>query len=106
MALYQFTTPTLKVTLRDRVTKEVLTDLDFDYLFLTIKGGDSEIERKVLKEEYTEGTFTVTLTQEETATLGNVITLQANIIKNSSRFGTTKASKNLECNLKNEVIDL
>ena len=104
--MYQYTTPTLKVTLRDRATKEVLTDLDFDYLLLTIKGGDSVIERRVTKEEYTEGTFTVELTQEETATLGNVITMQANIIKNNSRFATTKASKNLECNLKNEVIDL
>jgi len=106
MALYQFTTPTLKVTLRDKETKEVLTDLDFDYLLLTIKGDSSEIEKRIERDEYIEGTFTIQLTQEETAQVGKIISMQANIFKGANRFATSKASANLECNLKNEVVDL
>lgn len=101
--MYRYTTPTLKFELRDLKTKELITDLEFDYLLLTLQGNNT-IEKQIPKEDVIEGSFEVKLTQEETATLGSVFSAQANIMVGTNRFATKKASGNIDCNLHNEVI--
>ena len=102
--MYQYTTPTLEFELKDKETKELLKDLEFDYLIITLKSGNNKIEKPISRQQYQEGTFTVKLTQEETAQLQGVISAQANIIVGDNRFATSKATKNIDCNLHAEVI--
>ena len=102
--MYQYTTPTLKFELKDKETKELLKDLEFDYLIITLKSGNNIIEKPITYSQYNEGTFEIKLTQEETAQLQGVISAQANIIVGGNRFATTKATKNIDCNLHAEVI--
>ena len=102
--MYQFTTPTLKFELKDKETKELLSDLEFDKLILTLKSGNNKVEKLIPFSAYNEGSFQIKLTQEETALLQGVISAQANIMIGDNRFATSKASKNIDCNLHAEVI--
>ena len=102
--MFRYTTPTLKFELRDLITKELITDLEFDYLLLTLTGDNSTIEKEISYSDVSEGSFKVKLRQEETARLGKIFNAQANIMVGNNRFATKKASGNVECNLHNEVI--
>ena len=103
--MYRYTTPTLQFELRDEKTKELLEDLQFDYLLLTLTGVESVIEKEIPYSDFNAGTFEIKLTQEESAQLGAVFSAQANIMVGDNRFATSKAQKNVDCNLHSEVID-
>ena len=62
----RYTTPTLHITLRYEKTKELATDLDFDYILVTIENEGNKIEKTVPKSEVVEAQFDLHFTQEET----------------------------------------
>lgn len=101
----QYTTPSLRITLKDKHGQPV-TDMDFDYILVTFRCGDYLIEREVKKAETEQGVFTITLTQEETAglTIGRACDVELNIMAGTARIGTQIKRVSVDRNLHEEVI--
>ena len=101
----RFTTPTLHITLKYK-NGELATDLNFDYILLSIANEGNLIERTIEYGEVTEAQFDVTLTQEETGSLkvGSVYEAELNIMIGSTRIGTSIQRFKVDRNLHNEVI--
>ena len=103
--MIKFTTPTLPITIKYR-DGTVASDLEFDYVLLTLSCAKTKIERRVEYADVHEGHFEVKLTQEETGALleNSSIEAQLNIMVDTTRIGTN--TKKLTCskNLHNEVI--
>ena len=101
-----YSTPTFDIKLKNKKTGEVLSDLEFDYVLVTIKSECAVIERKVMYEDVTEGLFQIELTQAETGALGtNVgVEMELNIMAGSNRIPSTIKRITLGKNLHDEVI--
>ena len=101
----QYTTPSLRITLKDKHGQPVI-DMDYDYILVTFRCGDYSIERQVKKSQTQEGVFTITLTQEETAGLqiGRACDVELNIMAGSARIGTQIKRLSVDRNLHDEVI--
>ena len=103
--MIEYTTPTLPITIKYR-DGTVASDLEFDYVLLTLSGEGMRIERKVDYEDVTEGRFEVELTQEETGSLiaNSTLEAQLNIMIGSNRIGTNIKKLTVTKNLHGEVI--
>ena len=105
----KWTTPTLTFTLRDKETKEPLTDLVFDFLVITLSTRGLIIEKEISFEDYNKETaqFTIKLTQEETGQLTSSLSVEceANIMIGQDRvasdLATFQVAKNLHCGVIN-----
>lgn len=106
----KYTTPTLRCTLKDAITKEIITDIEFDYLMFTLSGDNVCINKQIDFNEYDQetGQFLVKLSQEETGDLeiGQTLKAQVNIIIGEDRFATTIGDLTVKRNLYNQVIIL
>ena len=101
----RFETPTLPITLRYK-DGTVASDLEFDFLLLTIKNDSYKLEKRVEYADVSEGKFNIEFTQEETGALidGTIYEMQLNIMVNEDRIVTDIKSGKVERNLHNEVI--
>ena len=102
----RFTTPTLEITLRWESTKELATDLEFDYVLMTIDNEGQLIEREIPKSQFENATTQVRFTQEETGSLkvGTSYEVELNIMIGEDRIGTAIQRFEVKKNLHNEVI--
>ena len=102
----RFTTPTLHITLRYKKTKEPASDLDFDYILLTIENDGNLIERIIPYDEVEDAQFDVFFTQEETGSLKENTDYEAelNIMIGTRRIATAIKRFKVSRNLHNEVI--
>lgn len=96
--MIRWTTPTLECT--------IPTDIDFDYLILTIKCGEAEIDKEVQASEVTDGEFSITLTQAESSLFpaGAFVSAQINFIDGGTRFASKRESLYVSENLYNREI--
>lgn len=100
----KFTTPTLNITIK-RKSGEVATDLVFDYLIFTLKNTDKRLDKRVEFADFTEGTFKVRFTQEETgAFTGAMVRAEINFFIGETRLGTLIKNVDLDENLIDEVV--
>lgn len=96
--MIKWTTPTLKCT--------IPSDLVFDYILLTLKQGNTVIEKEIQSSEVEEGVFNVFFTQEETGQLAKGrVEAQLNIMNGNTRLATNIVELMLNKNLHDEVID-
>ena len=96
--MIKWTSPTLECT--------IPTNLDFDYLILTLAQNDIKINKRIEKNEVELGRFNVKFTQEETSQFNPVFNVEAqlNIIKGHTRLATDIVVLNVSKNLYNEAI--
>lgn len=96
--MIKWTTPTLKCT--------IPSELIFDYILLTIKQGNTKIEKTIQSSEVSEGEFNVTFTQEETGQLSKgKVEVQLNLMNGITRLATSIVELELTKNLHDEVIE-
>ena len=82
------------------------TDLDYDYILVTIANEGTVIEKTIPKSEVEEAQFDILFTQEETGSLvvGSHYEVELNIMWGEIRIGTSIQRFKVERNLHNEVI--
>ena len=97
--MIKWTTPNLKIT--------IPSDIEFDYLLLTLKQGNNLIEKRVESNEIEDGTFLVNYTQEETGSLirNSKIQAQINFMAGDTRMATNIVELMITENLHDEVIE-
>lgn len=99
--MIKWTTPTMECS--------IPSDIECDYVILSLKQGDVLIEKTVQSSDIVEGAFSVTLTQSETGQLvpSNLYTqveAQLNIIKGTTRIATNIVILEVSDNLHDQSI--
>lgn len=96
--MIQWTTPTLVCN--------IPSDLTFDYLLITLKQGNTILEKRVDYSEVEEGVFTVEYSQTETSMfqLNKKIEAQLNIMVGETRMATNIVDILITKNLHDEAI--
>ena len=104
--MIRFTTPTLSINLIDNEGNR-LTDFVFDYLVVSIKSKDVEINKKIPYSSVVEGNFKVDFTQEETGQMkeNNPLDVQINIWLGDDRIASQIKHFTSSKNLLNRVIE-
>lgn len=102
----QYTTPSLKVTLK-RKDGSIATDLNFTYLIFSIRSSCQALDIKLDKEEVIDGVFYVNLTQEQTAKLKLDVNaeVEVNFFHGDDRFATSIQKLKVNRNLLDRIIE-
>lgn len=97
--MIKWTTPTLICS--------IPTNLEFDYIILTLKQNEVVLNKRIEKEEVNLGRFEVQFTQEETAMFDVLFNVEAqlNIINGHNRLSTNIETLLITKNLYDEVIE-
>lgn len=96
--MIKWTTPILRCS--------IPTELVFEYILLTLKQGNTSIEKTILSDEVVDGKFDVVFSQEETGQfqLYKEIEAQLNIMNGDVRVATNIVKMKIERNLHDEII--
>ena len=97
--MIKWTTPTLKCT--------IPSDLQLDYVLLTLKQNNTAIEKRIESSEITDGVFEVYFEQEETGQFlkNSLIKAQLNIMHGETRLATNIVELKIVENLHDEVLN-
>lgn len=97
--MIKWTTPTLKCT--------IPSDLQLDYVLLTLKQNNTAIEKRIESSEITDGVFEVYFEQEETGQFlkNSLIKAQLNIMYGETRLATNIVELKIVENLHDEVLN-
>lgn len=95
--MIKWTTPTITCT--------IPSNLEFEYIILTLKQNDIVINKTIQSEEVQYGKFDVTFTQEETGQFSTLFGIEAqlNIVNGEQRLATQIEILSMSKNLLNEV---
>ena len=101
--MYQFTTPTIVITIPDDLPVSTITSL-----VVTIKQNNIKLEKNMLSTvlDPDENTITLTLTQEETGMFapGESVKVQCHILVGNTAYATNIMKANIFENIHGQVI--